>query len=93
MYFDNLLLRVLKNGDFSDSPVVKTSHLGCRGIGLVPSQGIKILLCSAAKKKKKNLKVDYIHPTAIYVPSIVIEIETYVVYRKYMISAPVEPTI
>ena len=42
---------------------------------------------------EKNPKMDYIHPTAIYVPSIVVEIETYVVYRKCMISAPVEPTI
>ena len=56
LYLDILLLRVLKNGDFSDSPGVKTSHIECGGTDLVPSRGIKILLCSVAKKKPHTPK-------------------------------------
>ena len=93
LYLDNLLLRVLKNGDFSNSPGVKTSHVECGDTGLVPSRGIKILLCGVAKKNHTRLKTSYIHPTAIYVRSIVVGIETSLVYQKYMISAPMEPSI
>ena len=52
------LLKKKNSWDFPGSPVVKTLLFHCRGVGLSPGQGIKILhaLMSRPKLKKKKKK-------------------------------------
>ena len=53
------LLKKKNSWDFPGSPVVKTLLFHCRGVGLSPGQGIKILhaLMSRPKTKKKKKKI------------------------------------
>ena len=41
-----VLLPIPRLGEFPGGPVVKTPHLHCRGVGLIPGLGTKILQAS-----------------------------------------------
>ena len=48
-------LKNLLNGEFPGSPVVRTRHFHCCGLGSIPGWGTKILQASCTAKKKKLL--------------------------------------
>ena len=48
--------------EFPDSPVVRTQHFHCRGLGSTPSQGPKILEATEHSQEKKNKNSLHLDP-------------------------------